>query len=201
MSKQQRPAQPGGARGWRALVKPYAVGAISRFWLSWYRLKYGKRVYFGANFITNGKLVVKGPGKVIFGDDVNAWCNAEKNVLITYRPEARIIIGDEVRLNGAGIMAHTTIEIGARSNVGSVIMLDSDFHPLDPRLRRDPSAPFASAPVIVGRNVWVGGQTALLKGVTVGENSVIGFRAVVTNSVPANTVVAGNPARVVKRLD
>jgi len=48
--------------------------------------------------------------------------------------------------------------------------------------------------------VWAGGQSAILKGVTIGENSIVGFRAVVTRDVPPNVVVAGNPAGVVKEL-
>jgi acetyltransferase-like isoleucine patch superfamily enzyme len=54
--------------------------------------------------------------------------------------------------------------------------------------------------VHIGANVWLGGQSAVLKGATIGENSVVAFRAVVAGAVPANVVVAGNPARIVKRL-
>src|SRR5918997_739530 len=84
--------------GLKKRLKPIVAGSISRVFLAWYRLKYGKRVSFGKNFITNGKLVVKGPGKVIFGDNINAWCHAEKNVFITYQPETRIIVGDDCRI-------------------------------------------------------------------------------------------------------
>jgi maltose O-acetyltransferase len=85
--------------------------------------------------------------------------------------------------------------------VSSTIMIDTDFHPLDPAKRHDPDEPVLCAPIIVGENVWIAGQTAVLKGVHIGDNSVVGFRAVVTKDVPANVVVAGNPARVVKQLD
>jgi maltose O-acetyltransferase len=145
-------------------------------------------------------LVIRGPGRVIFGDDVNAWCHAEKNVFVTYTHEARIEIGNGTRLNGAGLMARAGIRIGPRCIMGSTLIVDNDFHPLDPQLRHDQRAPVCSRVVRVGANVWLGGQSALLKGVTIGENSVVGFRAVVANQVPANVVVAGNPARIVKRL-
>ena len=55
-------------------------------------------------------------------------------------------------------------------------------------------------PVRIEDNVWIGGGAILLPGVTVGDNSVIGAGAVVTRDVPANTVVAGNPARVIREL-
>ncbi len=186
--------------GVRAWLKLHVAPMVSRVWVTWYRLRLGERVEFGRNFCTNGRLVIRGPGRVVFGDDVNAWCHAEKNVFITYTPVARIEIGNGTRLNGAGMMARTGIRIGPRCILGSTLIVDNDFHPLDPRLRHDPRAPVCSRLVRVGANVWLGGQSALLKGSTVGENSVVAFRAVVAGSVPANVVVAGNPARVVKRL-
>lgn len=175
--------------------------AISACWIRWYRFRYGRRVRFGRNVLTNGHLVVKGPGRVTFGDEVNAWTHAEKNVFITYKAHSRIAIGAGTRLNGAGVMASTAIEIGPRCILGSTVIFDTDFHPLEPVRRHDRSAPIASAPIRIGENVWLGGQSAVLKGCTIGDNSVVAFRAVVTGDVPPNVVVAGNPARVVRGLD
>jgi maltose O-acetyltransferase len=81
------------------------------------------------------------------------------------------------------------------------MMVDTDFHSTDPELRHDPEAPFAVAPIELKENVWVAGQSAILKGVTIGENSIVAFRAVVTRDVPANVIVGGNPARVVKEFE
>ncbi|HEX8230269.1 MAG TPA: acyltransferase [Chloroflexia bacterium] len=200
MSKQAAQTITKRQGGLKKRLKPLVAGTISRVFLTWYRLKYGKRVRFGKNFITNGKLVVKGPGKVIFGDNINAWCHAEKNVFITYQPETRITVGDECRISGMSAMSHSSITVGPRCMVASVIMVDTDFHNTDPVLRHDPDAPFAVAPIELKENVWVAGQSAILKGVTIGENSIVAFRAVVTRDVPANVIVGGNPARVVKEL-
>jgi maltose O-acetyltransferase len=188
------------ARGWKRLVKPFAVRAISRFWVWWFRLRLGDRVQFGRNFQTNGRLVIQGPGRVVFGDDVNAWCHAEKNVLITFRPDSVITVGSGTRLNGAGVQAYTQVDIGPRCILGSTVILDTDFHPLDPAKRHDPQAPVACAPIEIGENAWLAGQSVVLKGVTIGRNSVVAYRAVVTGDVPPNVVVAGNPAKVVKEL-
>jgi maltose O-acetyltransferase len=188
------------ARGWRKVVRPFAVRAISAFWVRWFKLRLGDRVTFGRNFQTNGRLVIQGPGRVVFGDDINAWCHAEKNVLITFRPDSLITVGSGTRLNGAGVQAYTHVTIGPRCILGSTVIFDSDFHPLDPAKRHDPNAPVACAPIEIGENVWLAGQSAVLKGVTIGENSVVAYRAVVTGDVQANVVVAGNPARVVKEL-
>jgi maltose O-acetyltransferase len=184
----------------KQMLKPIAVSLISRFWVSYYKVRYGKGVRFGRNFITNGKLVVKGQGRVVFGDDVNAWCHAEKNVLIAFSPQARIVIGNGCRLSGAGIQANLLVTVGPRCMLNSTLILDTDFHQIDPVLRHDPAAPAPCAPVRLEENVWVAGQSAILKGVTIGENSVVAFRAVVVKDVPPNVVVAGNPARVVKGL-
>lgn len=185
----------------RRRLRELAVRLVSAYWRLVIRVRYGRRVRIGRNFRTNGRLVIRGPGRVEIGDDVNAWAHAEKNVLITFAPESRIRIGSGTRLNGAGIQARTQITIGERCILGSTLLLDTDHHPLDPARRHDPTAPVASAPITIGDNVWLGGQSAVLKGVTIGENSVVAFRAVVASDVPANVVVAGNPARIVRRLD
>ncbi len=184
----------------RRLIKPLAVRLISTLWVAWLKLRMGNRVQFGRNFVTNHRLLIKGPGRVIFGDNVNTWSHAEKTVLITYAPEAVIIVGDNVRMSGAGLQAYRRISIGPRCMVSSTIMIDTDFHNLDPILRHDPDAPVPCAPITLEENVWVAGQSAVLKGVTIGKNSVVAFRAVVTKDVPPNVVVAGNPARIVKYL-
>ncbi|HET8843584.1 MAG TPA: hypothetical protein VFN35_19125 [Ktedonobacteraceae bacterium] len=85
--------------------------------------------------------------------------------------------------------------------MGSVVILDTDFHSIRSDRRMNPNANVRRASITIGNNVWLAGQTAVLKGVTIGENSVVGFRGVVTGNVPPNVIVAGNPAQVVRRLD
>lgn len=77
------------------------------------------------------------------------------------------------------------------------VISDSDWHGLYNRTR-----PFrCTRPVTLGDNVWLGLRTIVCKGVTIGDNSVIGAGSVVTGDIPANVVAAGNPARVIKRLN
>jgi maltose O-acetyltransferase len=138
---------------------------------------------------------------VIFGANVNAWAHMEPNVLITYNPNVVIQIGDNTRLNGAGLMAACGITVGCDCLLGSAVVVDTDFHSIDPDRRTNPNAKVRSAPIIIGNNVWLAGQTVVLKGITIGDNSIVGFRGVVTRDVLSNVIVAGNPARVVKQLD
>ena len=123
-------------------------------------------------------------------------------------------VGDYTLLNGALIMAEERIEIGSYCIISwNVGIADSDFHPIDPVQRRvdamalspfaenrPPRPPIRTAPVIIKDNVWIGMGAVILKGVTIGENSIIAAGAIVTKDVPPNVVVAGNPAQVVKQL-
>ncbi len=123
-------------------------------------------------------------------------------------------MGDFTLLNGVLVMAVERIEIGSHCLMSwGVGLADSDFHPLDPARRRVDAqalAPFfkdrparpeiRSAPIILEDNVWVGMNATILKGVRIGENSVVAAGSVVTKPVPANVIVAGNPAVVVREL-
>ncbi len=166
-----------------------------------YRLFYHGRVTFGRNFITNWKLKISGPGKVVFGDNVNAWAHDKANIFMTKDSDAIIKIGDGCRLNGPSFQCQTKIDVAENCLLGSTLLVDTDFHSTAPDRLTNPDAEIKSAPITVEKNVWIAGQAAILKGVTIGKNSIVGFAAVVANDIPANVVAAGNPARVVKRLE
>ncbi len=92
------------------------------------------------------------------------------------------------------------ITIGDRTLIGPQTRLVTASHPLDPQVRAaDPLATLAR-PIVIGENVWIGAGVSVLPGVTVGSGAVIGAGAVVTRDVPANTVMAGCPARVLRHL-
>lgn len=185
----------------KSILKPMIIAILTRYTVAKIRLLRGKRVQFGPGFIANGRLQIKGSGRVIFGANVNAWAHAEPNVLITYGPNVVIQIGENTRLNGAGLMAASGITIGRDCILGSAVIVDTDFHSIDLDRRTNPNAKVHSAPIAIGNNVWLAGQTAVLKGVSIGDNSVVGFRGVVTSDVPPNVIVAGDPVRIIKHLE
>ncbi|MFO1186645.1 MAG: acyltransferase [Alphaproteobacteria bacterium] len=115
------------------------------------------------------------------------------------RPQPRITIGDfALIMPGAMVNAALEIEIGEGSMLASQVMIsDSDWHDRYDRTRE----PDTNAPVRLARNVWVGLRAIICKGVSIGENAIVGAGAVVTHDVPANTIAAGNPARQVGELD
>lgn len=129
----------------------------------------------------------------------------------------RVRVGDFTLLNGALLMAEESIEIGHHCMVSwNVAIADSDFHPLDAAQRyRDcealapyyqeearniPRPEIAKRPVRIGNGAWIGMNAVILKGVTIGDDAIVAAGAVVSRPVPPRTIVAGNPARIVKRL-
>ena len=91
------------------------------------------------------------------------------------------------------------VDIGQNCMIGPGVHIYTATHPLDADERI--KGPEYGKPVTIGDNVWIGGQAVLNPGVTIGDNAVIASRAVVTDDVPGEVVVQGNPATVVKELE
>ncbi|MBN1532344.1 MAG: acyltransferase [Spirochaetes bacterium] len=113
--------------------------------------------------------------------------------------EGRITVGDNVLLMHAiRVSSASEIVIGDDCMLANFCYLtDADWHDIHDRTR----IVGRTAPIVLEKGVWVGDHAIVCKGVHIGENSIVGAGAVVTKDVPANVVVAGNPARIVKRLD
>ena len=191
------------------------VGSDRRVEHDWWPEPLPANVDFGTGFYCESAQVFrhlksKTPHAVQIGDHVSVYAGCSFALGVN----GCCTIGDFTLLNGALIMAEERIEIGSHCLISwNVGIADSDFHPLEPAQRLIDSqalAPFfegrpqrprlRTAPVMIRDNVWIGMNAVILKGVTVGENSVVAAGAVVTKSVPANVVVAGNPAVVVRQF-
>ncbi|ENC6724314.1 sugar O-acetyltransferase [Vibrio harveyi] len=108
-------------------------------------------------------------------------------------------LGDNVYANfNLTLVDDTHIYIGDHVMIGPNVTIATAGHPIDPELRRD-IAQF-NIPVHIGNNVWIGANSVVLPGVTIGENSVIGAGSVVTKDIPANVVAVGNPCRVLREI-
>ena len=134
-------------------------------------------------------------GEVRLGDRL-AFRNRASRSEIGAVTGARLVVGDRGFINqGAVIVASTSITIGDDVRVGDhAAIYDSDFHPLEE------GAPVRTAPVTIGDNVWIARGALVLPGVSVGDHAVVAAGAVVTEPVPARSLVAGTPARVVRSL-
>ncbi len=162
----------------------------------WYRCL-GIRFSAGRNFRVYGSLKVRGPGRVVFGDNVSVGMEVTP---YTHAPDALIEIGDDCYLNGTRFGCRQLIRVGPGAILADARLLDTDFHPLDPARRHDPDGPVRSEPIVLEENVWIGAAAGLLPGTRIGRNSVVGFGAVCSGEFPANVVIAGNPARVIREF-
>ncbi len=129
-------------------------------------------------------------------------------------PQGRVSIGRFSLINGARIICDAVIEIGDYALLSwNVVLMDTYRVPLEPRARRReleqalsrparrPAAEVAARPIRIERNVWVGFDCCILPGVTIGQGSIVGARSVVAEDVPPYTLVAGNPARIIRRIE
>ena len=147
---------------------------------------------------------LKGSGRLVIGNRVRL--SGKSSIEFMHRVDGmpELVIGDGTFLgHDCGLHIGRWIRIGRNCLFASgVCVYDLDGHPLDACSRRsgEPTPAEAICPVVIEDDVWIGTRAVILKGVTVGSRSVIAAGAVVSKDVPADTVVAGNPARVVKQL-
>ncbi len=123
-------------------------------------------------------------------------------VFATRTAEAIICVGNHCGFTGATLVAVKRIEIGNRVMLGAnVTITDTDFHPLDALERIAHPSAGKSEPVKIEDDAFVGMNTVILKGVTIGRGAVVGANSVVTVDVPADMIAAGNPARVIRPVN
>lgn len=109
-----------------------------------------------------------------------------------------IHVGENVFINACcHFQDHGGVTLGDGCKIGHNVVFATLNHGLEPA-DRGTTYP---APIVLGRNVWVGSNATILQGVTIGDNAVVAAGAVVSRDVPANTIVGGVPARIIKRID
>jgi acetyltransferase-like isoleucine patch superfamily enzyme len=115
--------------------------------------------------------------------------------------EAEIVIGEDNWFNNNTMLcAMQSIRVGNECRIGdNVAIMDADFHEINPATRNRSVGEVK--PVKIGNRVWIGSRAMILKGVTIGDNSVVGAMSLVTKDIPANCVAAGVPAKVVRQIE
>jgi len=151
------------------------------------------------------------PGSISIGHGVSLNARSMSNLaginqrmILHCIREGKIEIGDGVGMSGVVLSARNLIRIGSGCNLGvNVRIYDHDFHSLDPEHRKNRATDVAntrSAPVILGRDVFVGANAMILKGVTLGDRCIVAAGSVVTRGdYPADALLAGNPATIKKQ--
>jgi acetyltransferase-like isoleucine patch superfamily enzyme len=175
------------------LIAAIAKGHFYRIWLP----LCGRRFTVGRNFKVFGTLDVRGPGYVVFGDNVTIGMCVTP---YTHDVKATITIGNHCFLNGTRFGCKTGIEIGDDCILAEARIMDTNFHSTRSD-RWNPEAPVTTKSVRIERNVWIAADVAILPGTTVGENCVIGIGSICSGTYPKDSLITGNPARVVRKIE
>lgn len=176
----------------------FFIGKRYRIVSKWWGVKLGENVQF------YGRIYLKKiPGsKILVGNNCRFLSNPFSNqiginracMISTLTKNAVIEIGDNCGFSGVVIGSFRSIKIGNNLKCGAnTTITDSDWHLDDPRSG-------IPASIFIGDNVWIGVNCIVLKGVSIGNNTVIGAGSVVTKSIPENVIAAGNPCKVIKYL-
>ncbi len=186
--------------------RPYYIKKIYLAYRAWYTQHFiaPKCDYLGVypTFMKPWLTCISGPN-IRIGKCATVISEPESPVRIGvwgHEPNlGKIEMGDYVLISpGCRISASDEIIIGDSVMMANgVYITDSDWHGIYDRVAR----PKEAHPVHIGNNVWLGDHATVLKGVTIGDNSIIAAKSVITRNVPSNVVMAGNPAQIVKELD
>jgi acetyltransferase-like isoleucine patch superfamily enzyme len=165
----------------------------------------------GANLKVRGfmKILVTRRGSVVIGDDFRVNSGGNYNIIgrqqkSTLWVEGNLTIGNSVGISSSAIICNHNITIGNNVVIGgNTVIYDTDFHSLDSNVRSNPEldrkfAKFSS--VVINDDVFIGAHSTILKGVVIGEGSVIGACSVVSKDIPAREIWAGNPACFIRKV-
>jgi acetyltransferase-like isoleucine patch superfamily enzyme len=185
--------------GWYFSWIDFIVSNLIGF--SW-RLR-GVSLGLGCRFYGSMRLFRSAKSAIIIGSDCHFRSRATSNligirnpcIISTHHSDAKLQIGNSCGFSGTVIGVFKEVYLGNHVRCGAnTLITDSDWHPDDPRVG-------SAQPVRIEDGVWIGYGSIVLKGVTIGENSVIGAGSVVVSDIPKNVIAAGNPCRVIKSLD
>lgn len=183
------------------------------FYSFWNKLKFSlKGVKYGKNLKVYTRMYCGPGGGITIGDNftftsgecINPLCRNLRGCL-SANPGATIKIGNNVGMSSPCIWSHRSITIGNHVNIGGdCILMDSDAHSLNYLDRRVGAIDMqhkVDKPIVIEDDVLIGARCIILKGVTIGARSIIGSGSVVTKSIPADCIAAGNPCKVIRYIN
>lgn len=188
---------------------------------NWYKLLLRiQKIKYGRNLLLKGVPVIfnKKGAKISIGDNVTVKSSFLSNlvglysrtIIVTRTDHAEIVIGNNVGISGATIYARKGIFIGDNTCIGgNCKILDNDFHPIEAETRNKLLADsnggdsdlVLAKEIHIGKDCFIGCNTIILKGSNIGDGCVVGAGAVVSGEFEAGCVIAGNPAKVLRKTD
>ncbi len=194
------------------------VHIIPSIWwsiISGLKYKAGWRIVGRIRIIKKGwfnRMILHSPNGIItIGKDFRCNNKVRSNSIGLIQPcvfnitetGSRITLGDNVGISGSTICASVSVTIGNNVIIGSgCLITDTDAHPIDWKDRREGRLDsIHKSPVVIGDDVFIGARSIILKGVTIGDRAIVGAGSVVNKDVPTGSIVAGNPARIVKSIN
>ena len=160
------------------------------------RAKFSGAESFGGHADMRGRVRFKLQGRAVFGRGFIAEGDIS-TVSIVVRENATLIIGDDVYMNyGVTIEACHEIRIGNHVLMAPLVSIIDDN-----RHETEPGAVLYKGPIVIGNNVWLARNVAVIPGASIGDGCVIAANSVVCTDIPPNSLAAGAPARVIRKLD
>lgn len=160
------------------------------------RAKFSGAESFGGHADMRGRVRFKLQGRAVFGRGFIAEGDIS-TVSIVVRENATLIIGDDVYMNyGVTIEACHEIRVGDHVLMAPLVSIIDDN-----RHETEPGAVLYKGPIVIGNNVWLARNVAVIPGASIGDGCVIAANSVVCTDIPPNSLAAGAPARVIRKLD
>ena len=175
---------------------------VNLFQLHVHHVKYSKIKIRGFAIILNKGVCEIRKGCVINSSRFRNIIGGDTRFNLIVSETGKLFIGENFRCSNSTIVCNELIEIGDNVMIGGGCKIwDNDFHPLNPTERfQDPNKNYKSRPIKIGNNVFIGGSSIILKGSTVGDNTIIGAGSIVSGNIPTNEIWAGNPAKFVRKV-
>ena len=186
-------------RDWIVVRWLYLLGCFV-----FYKLRLlGKVKFKGLTYIyveKGASLIFKGGKTIINNSSVSNLFGLYQRTIFYVKQNARVIIGESCGISGTSFCARESIVVGDRVQIGANCkIMDNDMHSLDPQDRAyDNRNTIKTSPVVIGDDCFIGANSILLKGTTLGKNVIVGAGSVVHGKFPDNVIIAGNPAKIIR---